>query len=64
MSDAEKLDAIGLRYTSVTLIRWKHEPQHWRGGLDWSNDDFEFIVEKPTISEVIDALYKYAEENA
>lgn len=59
----KKLDYIGLKY-KVTLVRWNDEWKHWRGGLDWKGEhDFEYVVEKPTVTEVVDALYKYAKEN-
>ena len=44
----------------ITLIRWKDEWKHWRLGLDWnSEDDFFFVVEKPTINECLNEALNY-----
>ncbi len=57
----EKFNKLG-KY-EITLVQWQDKWQHWRLGLDWkSEDDYEFICEKPTIEECLDLAIKYVEE--
>lgn len=43
---------------SITIIRWDKNGD-WRLGLNWEDNDHEFIVEKPTVEECLDEAIKY-----
>ncbi len=44
----------------VTLIQWNDKWGHWRLGLNWiDSENYEYIVEKPTIEECLKATFEY-----
>ena len=62
LSTFKKIEALGRRYKKVTFIEWK-DAHSWRGGLDWwDEDDYELVVEKKTLKEVVNAMHDYMEQ--
>lgn len=44
----------------LRIERWRDEYKHWRAGIEWySEDRYEFIVEKPTLLECLQAIRDY-----
>ena len=58
MTIQEKFNALGAY--KITLIQRKDEWKHWRLWLNRENEnDYEYIVEKPTIEECLDCAIEY-----
>lgn len=44
----------------LRIERWRDEYKHWRVGINWfSEDEFDFVVEKPTLEECMLAVDEF-----
>jgi hypothetical protein len=55
----EKLEYIGSK-KFLTIKRWNDDWKHWRAGIEWnSEDDVEFVCERPTLEECLDDIIDF-----
>jgi hypothetical protein len=59
MTFQEKVDYISTR-KMLRLERWRNdEAKHYRGGIEWYENKFEFICEQPTLEQCLDMIIEY-----
>lgn len=44
----------------LRIERWRDDGKYWRAGIEWySQDDYEFICEYPTLLECLKKIYEF-----
>lgn len=48
---------------SLRIEKWRDKAGHWRAGVEWfSEDNYDFICEKPTLLECLETIWKHRKE--